>query len=89
MRLHASLIASIIAALLDHTHNMQTHPHQEGTPHTESPLHPRRLALQLDVSSQATAQAFDLKGGGAPQSWISSGAENANLSCEDRPTETI
>jgi hypothetical protein len=30
--LHASLIASIIAALLAHTHNRQTRPQQEGTP---------------------------------------------------------
>jgi putative transposase len=60
--LHASLIASIIAALLAHMHNRQTRPPQEGTPRTEAPLHPRRLAWQLAVSCQMIAQAFDLKG---------------------------
>jgi putative transposase len=67
--LHASLIASIIAALLAHTHNRQTRPPQEGAPRTEAPLHPRRLALQLAVSCQTIAQAFDLKGIKATQRW--------------------
>jgi hypothetical protein len=67
--LHASLIASIIAALVAHMHNRQTRPPQEGTPRTEAPLHPRRLALQLAVSCQTIAQAFDLKGIEAKQRW--------------------
>ena len=67
--LHASLIASIIAALLAHTHNMQTRPAQVGEPRTEAPLHPRRLALQLAVSCQSIAQAFDLKGAAAKRRW--------------------
>ena len=61
--LHASLIASTIAALLAHTHNVQTRPQQPGAPRTEAPLHPRRLALQLAVSCQSIAQAFELTGG--------------------------
>jgi putative transposase len=67
--LHASLIASSIAALLAHTHNLQTRPPQAGAPCTEAPLHPRRLALQLAVSCQAIAQAFDLRGAEATQRW--------------------
>jgi putative transposase len=67
--LHASLIASMIAALLAHTHHRQTRPPQEGTPRTEAPLHPRRLALQLAVSCQTIAQAFDLKGIEAMRRW--------------------
>jgi putative transposase len=67
--LHASLIASMIAALLAHTHNMQTRPAEVGAPRTEAPLHPRRLALQLAVSCQSIAQAFDLKGARAKQRW--------------------
>jgi putative transposase len=55
--LHASLIASIIAALLTHSHNVRTRPPQEGATRTEAPLHPRRLALQLAVSCQSIAQA--------------------------------
>jgi len=67
--LHASRIASIIAALLAHTHNRQTRPQQEGAPRTEAPLHPRRLALQLAVSCQTLAQTFDLKGIEAKRRW--------------------
>jgi Transposase DDE domain len=67
--LHASLIASTIAALLAHTHNVQTRPPQAGAPRTAAPLHPRRLALQLAVSCQSIAQAFDLKGAEAAQRW--------------------
>jgi len=67
--LHASLIASIITALLVHAHNWETRPSREGEPRTEAPLHPRRLALQLAVSCQAIAQAFDLKGAQAKRHW--------------------
>jgi len=67
--LHASLIASIIAARLAHTHNLQTRPPHEGMPRTEAPLLPRRLALQLAVSCQAIAQAFDLTGAAAKRRW--------------------
>jgi putative transposase len=67
--LHASLLASIIAALLAHTHNVQTRPRQDGASRTEAPLHPRRLALQLAVSCQSIAQAFDLKGAAAKRRW--------------------
>ena len=67
--LHASLIASIIAALLAHAHNKQTRPAQEREPRMEAPLHPRRLALQLAVSCQSIAQAFALKGAPAKRRW--------------------
>jgi putative transposase len=67
--LQASLIASIIAALLAHAQNRQTRPSQAGEPRTEAPLHSRRLALQLAVSCQSIAQAFDLKGAQATQRW--------------------
>jgi Transposase DDE domain len=67
--LHASRIASILAALLAHTHHLKTRPQQAGAPRTEAPLHPRRLALQLAVSCQSIAQAFDLKGAEAKRRW--------------------
>jgi putative transposase len=67
--LHASLIASIIAALLAHTHNLRTRPPQAGALRTEAPLHPRRLALQLAVSCQSIAQALTLKGAQAMRRW--------------------
>jgi hypothetical protein len=67
--LHASRIASMIAALLAHTHHRQTRPPQEGAPRSEAPLHPRRFALQLVVSCQTIAQASDLKGIEAMRRW--------------------
>jgi len=57
------------AALLAHTHKARLRPPQEGTPRTEAPLHPRRLALQLAVSCQSMAQALDLKGAAATRRW--------------------
>jgi putative transposase len=66
---HASRIASILAALLAHTHHLNTRPQQFGAPRTEAPLHPRRLALQLAVSCQSMAQAFDLHGEEAMRRW--------------------
>jgi hypothetical protein len=53
--LHASLMASTLAALLAPPHNLQTCSTQAGKPHLEAPLHPRRLALQLAVSCQSMA----------------------------------
>jgi hypothetical protein len=67
--LHAALIASTIAALLAHTHNVHTRPQQGGAPRTEAPLHPRRLALQLAVSCQSIAQTFELTGAEAMPRW--------------------
>jgi hypothetical protein len=67
--LQASLLASTIAALLAHTHHVKTRPQEAGTLRPEAPLHPRRLALQLAVSCQSIAQAFDLQGAAAPQRW--------------------
>jgi putative transposase len=67
--LHASLMASTIAALLAHTHNLQTQPPQAGALRTGAPLYPRLLALQLAVSCQSIGQAFDLKGTAAKRQW--------------------
>jgi putative transposase len=67
--LHASLMASTIAAILAHTHNLKTRPSQGDVSRTEAPLHPRLLALQLAVSCQSIAQAFDLKGTAAKRQW--------------------
>ena len=69
--LHASLIASIIAALLAHTHNLQTRPSQEGTSHggAFAPQAPRvaagrvlsvdRAGLRLEGSGGEAALAVD------------------------------
>jgi hypothetical protein len=67
--LHASLIASTVAAVLAHTHNLTTRPPQAGASRTEAPLHTRLLALQMAVSCQFIAQAFELKGTAAKRRW--------------------
>jgi hypothetical protein len=67
--LHASRIASTLAALLAPTHNLKTRPSQPGAPRTEAPLHPRLLALQLGVSCQSMAEACQLKGVTAKRRW--------------------
>jgi hypothetical protein len=67
--LHASRLASTIAALLAPTHTVHTRPPQLGTPRREAPLHPRRLALQLAVSCQSIAQAFERQGVEATRRW--------------------
>jgi hypothetical protein len=64
---HASLIASMIAALLAHQHHLQTPP--PGALRTNTPLHSRRLAQQLAVACQAIAQAFDRQGAAAKRRW--------------------
>jgi hypothetical protein len=66
---HASRLASTLAALLAHPHHVHTRPQQPGAPRPEAPLHPRRLALQLAVSCQSIAQAFELQGAEATHRW--------------------
>jgi hypothetical protein len=63
--LHASRLASTIAALLAHTHPLKTRPTPADKPRMEAPLHPRRLAWPRAVSCQSSAHAFDLQGGEA------------------------
>jgi hypothetical protein len=82
--LHASLIASTMAALLAHTHHVQTRPQEAGAPRTEAPLHPRRLALQLAVSCQSMAQVFELTEAEATQrgnkiaAWLTQSGKDPN-----------
>jgi hypothetical protein len=72
----------MIAALLAHKHHLQTPP--PGAPRTEAPLHPRRLALQLAVSCQSIAPAFNLKAAAAkrrgPQlaAWLTDSGRDPN-----------
>lgn len=67
--LHASLIASIIAGLLVHQHNLSTRPTKPGAHRTQPPLHVRLVALQLAVSAQSIAMAFELDGSAAELAW--------------------
>jgi len=66
--LHASLIASVIAGLLVHRHNVTTIA-PDGKRRTAPPLHVRLLALQLATSAQSVANAFELKGAKAAAAW--------------------
>jgi hypothetical protein len=67
--LHASRVASTIAAMLTHRHHLNTRPQQAGASRTEAPLHIRLLALPMAVSSQCIAQAFALTGTAAKRRW--------------------
>jgi hypothetical protein len=67
--LHASLVASTIAAVLAHRHHLNTRPQQAGASPTEALLHLRLLALPMAVSAQFIAHAFELKGTGAKRRW--------------------
>ena len=66
--LHASLIASVIAGLLVHRHNIKT-VSSDGKLRTKAPLHVRLLALQLAASAQSIANAFELNGKKAVEAW--------------------
>lgn len=66
--LHASLIASVIAGLLVHRHNVKTIP-TDGKRRSTPPLHVRLLALQLATSAQSAANAFEFKGKKAIEAW--------------------
>jgi hypothetical protein len=67
--LHAALLASTIAAVRAHRHNFNPRPQAAGAPLTAAPLHTRLLALQMAVSCQFIAQAFELKGTAAKRRW--------------------
>lgn len=67
--LHASLMASTMAAVLAHQHHLNTRPREAGAPRTEAPLHTRLLALQMAVSCQFIAQALELQGTAAKRRW--------------------
>ena len=66
---HAALLASTIAALLAHTHQVQTRPQEAGAPRPKAPLPPRRVALPRAVSCPSMAQAFELTAAEATPRW--------------------
>jgi len=67
--LHASLVASVIAGLLVHRHNLATRPRGAQQRRTVPPLHVRLLALQMATSAQSIALAFELSGDDATRAW--------------------
>src|SRR6185312_9661805 len=56
--LHASLLASTIAAIVVHLHHLQTKPKGEG-PRNVAPLHPMAVAKVFDRKADAIAEAMD------------------------------
>ena len=67
--LHASLIASVIAGLLVHRHNLSTRTRSAQQRRTVPPLHVRLLALQMATSAQFIAHAFELSDDEATRAW--------------------
>jgi hypothetical protein len=67
--LHAALISSVIASLLAHRHNLAVARATKGRQRQEAPVHVRLLALQMAVSSQRIALAFELSGDEASRAW--------------------
>lgn len=66
--LHASLIATIITALLVHRHRLKTRP-ARGKPPTQAPLHARLVGLTLVGMSFDIAQTMNLEGPEADARW--------------------
>lgn len=67
--LHASLVPSVIAALLAHAYHVKARPQRTGAPWTKAPLLRRRPALQFSVSCRFIAQSFGLKRAEAERCW--------------------
>jgi putative transposase len=67
--LHASLIASILTALLVHRHSLKTRPKAKGAARTQAPLHQRLLGLALVGAARNIARAFLLEGDAAKAEW--------------------
>lgn len=57
--LHASLLASIITAILVHQHHLKTRP-KNGGPRRTAPLHPMQVAKLLDRDNVHIASAMEL-----------------------------
>lgn len=66
--MHASLISSTLTTLLVHKHNSKVKKNASGK-RIEAPLHPRRLAMQLVVSSASIIAAMELEGKEAQKAW--------------------
>lgn len=67
--LHASLIVSILTALLVHRQSLKTRPKARNAPRTQTPLHQRLVGLALIGAARNIAQAFLLEGQAATAEW--------------------
>jgi hypothetical protein len=68
-RRQASRVASTIAAVRAHQHQLNTRPHEAGASRTEAPRHRWLWAVHLAVSAQCIAHACELKGTAATRRW--------------------
>lgn len=67
--LHASIISSLLTALVVHRHNLATRPAQEGTPRTMPPLHAGLVSKCLIQWAYSFARACALEGDEATREW--------------------
>jgi hypothetical protein len=67
--LHASLIASILTALLVHKHTLQTRPARDDAQRTVAPIHQGLVSKCLLQWAYSIARAFELDGEAADREW--------------------
>lgn len=75
--MRASLISSTLTTLLVHKYNSSVKKNAAGE-RIEASLHPRRLAMQLVVSSSSIIAAMGLEGADAQKTWAR-GRDSDNL----------
>jgi len=67
--LHASIISSVLTALIVHRHTLETRPAQEGAPRTVPPLHAGLVSKCLIQWAYSFARACALEGDEAVLEW--------------------
>lgn len=67
--LHASLISSILTALIVHLNTLDTRPAQKGGERTKPPLHASLVAKCLIQWNASVADAMNLEGPAAKRAW--------------------
>lgn len=67
--LHASLISSILTALVVHLNNLATRPATKGGERTKPPLHAQLVAKCLIQWNASVADAMNLEGPAADRAW--------------------
>ena len=68
--IHASMVSSMMACLLAHSHRLQeTRPAVEGAERTVAPIHPQSLARAMGAAANSIASAMDLDGSRAAAEW--------------------
>ena len=66
---HASLVSSMLTALVAHKHRLAEGTRNRPTPRTVPPLHPQALARAMGSAAQDIAATFEREGDDARRSW--------------------